>query len=214
MNVIAKSQAQSAGDGCPRAHLKETRMIEQNKRIVRAFAEDIVHRGNLERIPEFFSEEYVAHDPSNPGRVGGLEGARRFISMLHAGMSNIDYAVEDMIAEGDKVVYRWQLKGTHTGVFMGVPPTGNRVAMTGIDIIRLADGKIVESWVNADAFGLLQQLGVLPPPSLVAPFPAPPSAGPPPRSVERIAPMPMTMPGMVSMPPSPQSTEGPITQRS
>lgn len=191
-------------------------MIEQNKRIVREFAEDVVRRGNLERIPEFVSPAYVAHDPSNPGRVGGLEGARRFISMLHAGMSNIEYTVEDMIAEDDKVVYRWLLRATHSGVFMGVPPTGNQVTMTGIDIIRLVNGKIVESWVNADAFGLLQQLGVLPPPSLVAPFPAPPSTAS--RVAERIANLPASKPGVTvvtaSHPPPSSGADGPITQRS
>lgn len=189
-------------------------MIEENKRIVRAFAEDVVHRGNLDRIPEFFSPAYVAHDPSNPGRIGGLEGARRFISMLHAGMSTIEYTVEDMIAEGDKVVYRWMLKGTHTGVFMGVPPTGNRISMSGIDIIRLSEGKIVESWVNADAFGLLQQLGVLPPPSLVAPFPAPPSVPPAPPSVERLPAPSASRQVVVTIPPSSHGMDGPVTQRS
>ncbi len=149
-------------------------MIEKNKELIRALAEDVIHRGDLERIPEFFAPNYMPHDPSNPGRMGGIEGAVRFISMLHAGMSDIRYTIEDLIAEGDKVVYRWLLRGTHTGTFMGIPPTGNTIAITGIDIFRITGGKIVESWVNADAFGMLQQLGALPPPSALAPLPKAP----------------------------------------
>jgi steroid delta-isomerase-like uncharacterized protein len=112
----------------------------------------------------------VAHDPSNPGRAGGLEGAKQFITGFQGGLSSFEYNVEDMLAEGDEVVYRWTMRAVHSGPFMGIPPTGNRLSITGIDMFRLADGKIAESWVVADALGMLQQLGVIPP------------MGPPPQS--------------------------------
>lgn len=154
-------------------------MIEANKQIIKTLAEEVIQRGALERIAEFFSPDYVPHDPSNPARRGGVDGAREFIGMLHAGLSDIRYTVEDLIAESDRVVYRWVLQGIHTGFFMGVPPSGKTLRVTGIDIFRLANGKIVESWVSADALGMLQQLGVLPP---MGPPPgssgaAPPSSG-------------------------------------
>ena len=75
--------------------------------------------------------------------------------------------LEDMIAEGDKVAVRFTLRGTHGGDLMGIPPTGKPVAVTGIDINRIADGKIAERWANFDALGLMQQLGVIPTPEQV-----------------------------------------------
>jgi steroid delta-isomerase-like uncharacterized protein len=138
-------------------------MLERNKEIIRALAEDVIHRGDLNRVAEFFAPEYAPHDPSNPGRRGGVEGAREFIGMLHAGLSDVRYSIEGLTAEADRVVYRWTLQGTHTGVFMGVPPSGRPIRVTGMDMFRLANGKIVESWASADALGMLQQLGVLPP---------------------------------------------------
>ena len=67
-----------------------------------------------------------------------------------------------MVAEGDKVVTRWTGRGTHSGPRMGIPPTGRKVEVTGMRMFRLAEGKIVETWVNWDMFGLMQQLGVIP----------------------------------------------------
>jgi steroid delta-isomerase-like uncharacterized protein len=138
-------------------------MLDRNKEIIRTLAEDVIHRGDLDRVAEFFAPEYAPHDPSNPGRRGGVEGAREFIGMLHAGLGDVRYSIEGLTAEADRVVYRWTLQGTHTGVFMGIPPSGRTIRVTGMDMFRLADGKIVESWASADALGMLQQLGVLPP---------------------------------------------------
>lgn len=144
--------------------------VEENKAIIRYLVEEVVNRGDLDRIPELFAPDYTPHDPSNPARMGGLDGVRQFVGMLHAGMSDLEYTMEDLIAEGDRVAYRWSLKGRHTGPFMGIPATGSALSMTGIDIIRLVDGKIVESWVSADALGLLRQLGAVAPPQGTPPL--------------------------------------------
>lgn len=154
-------------------------MLERNKEIIRILAEDVIQGGNLERIAELFAPDYVPHDPSNPSRRGGVEGAREFIGMLHAGLSEIRYAIAGVTAEDDRVVYRWALQGVHTGVLMGIPPSGRPIRVMGMDMFRVANGKIVESWASADALGMLQQLGALPPlgpppGSLVG---APPSSG-------------------------------------
>ena len=77
---------------------------------------------------------------------------------------DLHFTVEDLIAEGDKVVARLTVRGTQQGAFMGIPPTGKHVTVTGIDINRLAGGKSVEHWLNMDTLGLLQQLGVIPAP--------------------------------------------------
>ena len=152
-------------------------MSNENKAIVRRFAEEVVAGGALDKIPELFAPGFVAHDPANPERLGGVEGARAFVAMLHGGLSDLRYVIEDLIGEGDRVVYRWSLRGTHTGPFMGVPPTGKSLELAGIDIFRLLDGKIIESWVVADASGLLRQLGAGAP-AAAAPPPGPPSASP------------------------------------
>ena len=75
------------------------------------------------------------------------------------------YTIEEMIADQDKVVIRWSGTGTHLGELMGIPPTGRRVTVTGISIGRYEGGKLVEEWLNFDALGLFQQLGVIPTPS-------------------------------------------------
>ncbi len=137
--------------------------VEENKAIVRSLVEDVVNRGDLDRIPELFAPDYKPHDPSNPVRMGGLDGVKQFVCMLHAGISDLEYTMEDLIAEGDKVAYRWSLKGRHTGPFMGIPATGRTLSMVGVDIIRLVHGKIAESWVSADALSMLRQLGGIAP---------------------------------------------------
>ena len=72
--------------------------------------------------------------------------------------------VDDLVAEGDKVVVRWTFRGTHPGEFQGVPPTGKQVTIIGISIFRIVGNKVVEDWTIIDLLGLLQQLGVIPPP--------------------------------------------------
>jgi hypothetical protein len=86
-------------------------------------------------------------------------------SSLHAAFPDLHIDVEDMIAEGDKVVARVTASGTHQGEFMGIAPTGNRVEFSAIDIARIAEGKIVEHWSNSDQLGMMQQLGVMERPS-------------------------------------------------
>ncbi len=90
---------------------------------------------------------------------------KQYFSSLHSAFPDVHMDVEDMIAEGDKVVARVSVSGTHQGEFMGIDPTGNRVTITGIDILRIVDGKVVEHWGNFDDLGMLQQLGVMEQPS-------------------------------------------------
>lgn len=136
-------------------------MLDRNKAIILTLV-DVIQRGDLERVEQLFAPGYVPHDPSNPTRRGGVEGAREFIAMLHAGLGDVRYTIELLTAEADRVTYRWTLQGTHTGAFMGMPASGRTIEVTGMDMFRLTNGKIVESWASADALGMLQQLGALP----------------------------------------------------
>jgi steroid delta-isomerase-like uncharacterized protein len=136
----------------------------ENKAIVRRGYEAI-NQNNLDALDEVVAPDITDHDPA-PGQAPGLEGVKQWFSSMHTAFPDFRMNVEDMIAEGDKVVARVRLSGTHQGEFMGIAPTGNRVTIKGIDILRVnADGKIVEHWGNFDDLGMMQQLGVMEPPS-------------------------------------------------
>jgi predicted ester cyclase len=136
---------------------------EDNKASVRK-AYEAVNQHNLSSfIDEFIDPNQVDHS-APPGLPGGVEGARQLAGMFLTAFPDLHFTVEDMIAEGDKVVARITMSGTQQGAFMGIPPTGKHVAWTLIDINRVAGGKSVEHWSEMDALGLLQQLGVVPAP--------------------------------------------------
>ena len=137
-------------------------MTEQEIRdIVDRFTDKAWNGGNLDVIDELFSEDYVGHDAPNPEPVHGPEGMKNFLRMYHAAFSDARIVLDDVLVDGDKVVTRWTGTGTHDGDLMGIAPTATSVRFTGIRIFRLADGKIVEGWVNWDTFGLMKQLGQL-----------------------------------------------------
>ena len=99
--------------------------------------------------------------------MSGVEDLKQFSVMLCSGFPDFRGTIEDLFAaEGHKVVLRFTFRGTHQGEFMGVAPTGRQVTMAGIDILRVADGKIVELWGQEDMLGMKQQLGVVPEPGL------------------------------------------------
>jgi predicted ester cyclase len=91
-----------------------------------------------------------------------VEAEKEMVQTFHSAFSDFHTTVEDRIVAGDKVVERWSATGTHQGEFLGIPATGNRVSVTGIDISRLAEGKIVEHWTEMDVMGMMQQLGAIP----------------------------------------------------
>lgn len=94
---------------------------------------------------------------------GDLEHIKQSAKALFAGFPDLRITIDDLIAEGDKVVERWTLRSTHKGEFMRIPATGNKMEVTGTTTYRIAGGKIAESWWNADSLGMMQQLGVVPP---------------------------------------------------
>jgi steroid delta-isomerase-like uncharacterized protein len=140
-------------------------MSEVLKNRIRQFVEEIWHKGNLGAIDEFIAPDYIRHTSQfrEGGRdVHGPEDGRKSIAALRASFPDIHFDLEDILAEGDKVVARWTCTGTHRGEFRGIAPTGKRVAFSGMNIYRLRDGKIVERWGVEDGLSLLQQLGALP----------------------------------------------------
>ena len=133
--------------------------IEENKNIVRRYQE-IYNKNELDRLTEVLSEDLLTPNIM-PGIPPGLEGAKAAHRIMLAGFPDYQTIIEDMVAEGDRVAARIKMIGTHTGDFMGIPPTEKRISFTGIYMVRISNGKIVEHWGEEDSVSLLQQLGVL-----------------------------------------------------
>ena len=136
-------------------------MSEQNKARLRRIY-DVYNTGNLAELDELIDANIVDHVPMPAGQASGIEGVKQTITRNRTAAPDLHYTVEDMIAEGDKVVARVTTRGTHKGEFMNIPPTGKQGIMTGIDIIRFAGGKAVEHWGEYDNLGLMRQLGAIP----------------------------------------------------
>jgi steroid delta-isomerase-like uncharacterized protein len=135
---------------------------ESNKSVMRRYFEEAWNKGHLELLDELVAANYVNHNPFLPDLPPGPEGLKPIFIGFRAAFSDLNYTIEDLISEEDKVVTRWTMRGTHTGELMGIPPTGKQVTVGGMQVERIAEGKIVEHWRTSDDLGLLQQLGVTP----------------------------------------------------
>jgi steroid delta-isomerase-like uncharacterized protein len=136
---------------------------EENKALVRRFWDEL-NKGNIDAMIEMIAPNAEDHSLP-PGFPAGREGVRQLIAMYLGGFPDLHFTIEDMIAEGDKVVSRITNSGTNTGEFMGMPATGKTMTVSGIDIIRVGDdGKLAEHWSNGDDLGMMQQLGIIPMP--------------------------------------------------
>jgi steroid delta-isomerase-like uncharacterized protein len=136
---------------------------EANKAIVVQLYEEVFNKGNLDLADKLIAPQAVNHDPQlPPGAPGGPHGLKAAVTMRRRAFPDDHHTIEDLIAEGDKVVARLTRTGTHQGTFLDLPPTGKHISTTSIHIFRFADGQLVEHWANRDDLGLLQQLGAVP----------------------------------------------------
>jgi steroid delta-isomerase-like uncharacterized protein len=137
-------------------------MSEENRALVRRYFEEIWDKGNLDAIDELFTTNFVRHGPTGTeGEVRGLEGFKGLVSMYRSAFPDLRVPIEDLIAEGDRVVTRWRAHGTHQGELLGNAPTGNQVSVTGMLIDRISGGKIEEEWVDYDTLHFMQQVGAV-----------------------------------------------------
>ncbi len=136
---------------------------EENKAVVRQFIDQVANQGKVDRVHDFISPEWIDHTGA-AGQAPGIENSMRAAAMFRTAFPPWHTEIEDMIAEGDKVMFRGTSSGTHRAEFMGVPPTGKLVSMSGVHIMRLANGKIIEHWAYSDMMGFMRQLGVAPSP--------------------------------------------------
>ncbi len=138
-------------------------MSEQNKALVRRLLEEDIGRGNEAVADEIIHPAFVDHT-NPPGMQHGIAGHKAVVRLFRSVFPDLEWRIEDMVAEGDKVAVRTTMRGPQRGAFFGVPPTGKAVEMAGVHVLRIADGKIAEHWGSNDDLGLLQQLGAIPPP--------------------------------------------------
>ncbi len=139
----------------------ERREMSEAKEIARRVIEEVFNEGRLEAADELFDAGVVAHDPAQPAPTAGVQGVKDVVAAYRAAFPDLRVIVDEQVAESATVATRWTARGTHTGDFMGIPPTGREATVTGMTIDHIASGKIVESWSNWDALGLLKQLGVV-----------------------------------------------------
>jgi len=137
--------------------------MQNNCTIVLRFIEEVLNQGNIDSTGQFFWEDMVEQVPF-PGQGPGLEGLKAVLRGMRAGFPDMHWSVEEQIAEGDKVLTRFDWTGTHHGEFLGVSATGRPVKVWGTVIDRFQNGKIKETRILMDALGLMMQLGVFPPP--------------------------------------------------
>ncbi len=137
-------------------------MSEKNTTIVRRLVEELWNKGNLSLADELFAPTYEHHDASTPDVGRGPESEKKRAALYRTAFPDLRLTIEDSIAEAETVVARWSCRGTHKGDLSGIAPTGKQFTISGVTIARFANGKMVEGWVNWDALGLMQQLGVFP----------------------------------------------------
>ena len=137
---------------------------EGQKAVVRRFFEEGLNKANADVADELLTPDFVSHFAGMPEPVRGTAHWKHLAAAYFTAFPDMHLTVEHLIAEGDKVVARWTWRGTHAGAFMGMPPTGKQVTVTGSGLYRIVDGRIAVEWVNDDVLGLMQQLGAVPAP--------------------------------------------------
>jgi len=139
----------------------EASTLERNKALMRRFYEEFWNRGNVAFADEVIAEDLI-HDQMPPGWPRGREGFKQLVQTWRTAFPDLHEDVEFVLADGDRVLSRFRLTGTHDGPFYGVQPTGRRVDVQGVDVARVVDGTIVEYFYHEDTLGLFRQRGRFP----------------------------------------------------
>ena len=135
---------------------------EENKEISWRLQEEVFGQGKLESVDELVAPDYVSHAPGDPELSRGPEDIKEIVRAYHSAFPDINFTVEKQVAEGDMVVTRWIARGTHRGEFMGVPPSGNHIEVSGMSMDRISGSRIVENWNNWEALEMMRQIGAIP----------------------------------------------------
>ncbi len=139
-------------------------MSNANKEVIGAFIEEVINQRRLERANDLVKEDFIELDPL-PGQQQGREGLKAVLHQMQTAFPDMRWVVDEMVAEGDKVVSRFHWTGTHKDNFLGIPATGRSVKVNGVVIDRLESGKMADSRILMNSMGMMQQLGVIPSPA-------------------------------------------------
>jgi steroid delta-isomerase-like uncharacterized protein len=131
-------------------------MTDYERNLGHRWFHEVWNKGRREAIAEMFAADAVLYDGAT--RTVGVDGFYAFYDRMRAALSDIHVEIHDSFAEGDKVCVRWECTAKHTGEGLGMPPTGAAVRVTGMSILRVANGKMVEGWQNWDMLGLMEQI--------------------------------------------------------
>jgi steroid delta-isomerase-like uncharacterized protein len=137
---------------------------EEIKEVYRRYTEEIWNKGRDDVIEEVVSPDLAIYYPAFPEPIRGIEGLKQFRATFQNAFPDLQFTLDDLVAEDDRVGVRWTGTGTHQGELMGIPPTGKRVTIQGMSWGRVQDGKLVENRIFSDDLGMMQQLGVIPAP--------------------------------------------------
>jgi steroid delta-isomerase-like uncharacterized protein len=135
--------------------------LEHNKEVTRRFCLEVWGEGNAALADELMAEDLIDHTPF-PTEIPGLEGHKQTLAVFRTAFPDLKTVVDDVRAEGDLTFLHWHGTATHSGSLMGIPPTGKPVKVTGMDILKMENGKIKERWAEVSSFQLMQQIGVIP----------------------------------------------------
>ena len=133
---------------------------EENKAMFRRTYEELLNRGDLSVADELVAPDFINHE-APPGWDRGPESMRGLANMLRTAFPDLNFEIEDLVAEGETVAGRLTMSGTHEGPLMGMPPTGRSVRQDHMHFVRFRDGKAVEHWGVRDELGMMQQLGAI-----------------------------------------------------
>ncbi|HZS44020.1 MAG TPA: ester cyclase [Blastocatellia bacterium] len=136
--------------------------IEENRRIMNRYFEEVWNNGDISVLDEIIDSRFINHSPTTPDSLPGPDDLKPVVTILRTAFPDLAFLVEDQLFDGDKVVTRLTIQGTHRGIhLMGVSPSGKMVSINQIQIDRIVNGKIVEHWRQTDDLGLMRQLGVI-----------------------------------------------------
>lgn len=131
---------------------------------MRRYTREVFDERNYDVIDEVVVDDLAYHNPTLPGEITSPSDLKEAVELIHAAFPDFEAPIEDLIAEGDRVVTRTREMGTHEAEFAGIPGTGETVDVQGINVYRLEDGKIAEMWIQVDTMGLMDQLDAMEPP--------------------------------------------------
>lgn len=136
--------------------------LQANKAMIRRFVEEVKNQRQFEKMGEIFELDYIEHN-GGVNRFGtGVEGYTRFLNHLFTAFPDDQVTIDEIVAEGNIVVYRATESGTHMAEFLGIPATHKSATWTEIQFFRIENGKVAEHWIDVDIFSWFQQLGIIP----------------------------------------------------